>query len=133
MKCQCCKNEEAIWAWQPLGPDDNPASYTLLGGHYRGFPVIKVGDACKTAFTSGDEVSFLYKKTRYIGKDRKVEGKIYPNWEEAEAAMNRGETVRVELEPFAVDPYLIQLAQDLQDKQSLEEWKQSQRQEQRHD
>lgn len=125
MKCQCCKNEEAVFAWQPFGPDTTPARYTALGSHYRGFPVIKVCTCCKDTFTSGDEVSFVYKQTRYVGKDHKVEEKIYTNWKEAEEAMNRGETVRVEVEPFPIDPHLLQLAQDLQDKEKLEEWKHS--------
>jgi hypothetical protein len=64
-------------------------------------------------------VSFVYKNVCYVGKDHKVEPKIYPNWTEAQAAMDRGETVRVEVEPFAIDPRLIQLAQDLQDKEQL--------------
>lgn len=131
-KCQCCKEEEALFAWQPFGPDDNPASYTTLGSHYRGFPVIKVCFWCKTAFASGDfEVTFTYNKTRYVGKDHKVlkadeitpEPKIYTNWEDAQAAMDRGETVRVEQESFTIDPRLLQLAQDLQDRQRIEEWK----------
>lgn len=123
MKCQCCKQEEAEFAWQPFGPDTAAASYTLLGNHSRGFPVIEVGQACKTAFTSGNEVSFIYKNSRYVGKNRKIEVKIYADWTEAQAAMDRGEMVRVEVQPFPIDPCLLQLAQDLQDKERREEWK----------
>lgn len=127
-KCQCCKEEEASWSWQPFGPgEDTNTAFVLPGNHYRGFPVIKVCSTCKDAFTSGDfEVEFVYKHTRYVGKDCKVEQKIYANWEAARAAMDRGETVRVEQEPFTIDPHLVQLAQGLQDKQRLEEWKQCQ-------
>lgn len=123
MKCQCCKQEEAEFAWQPFGPDDDPARFALLGNHYRGFPVIRIGQNCKTAFLSGAEVSFLYKKMCYVGKDHKVQEKIYPNWEEAQEAMDRGEIVHVEVEPFSIDPLLLQIAQDLQDRERLEEWK----------
>ena len=43
--CQLCKNDEAIWAYQPEGPDaEHPL--VLLGNHYRGFPVVKVCDEC---------------------------------------------------------------------------------------
>ena len=51
-KCERCKRMnketigEALWAWQPFGPDEQP-SYSLLGSHYRGFPVIKICDDCK--------------------------------------------------------------------------------------
>jgi hypothetical protein len=73
LKCQICKDEEAEWAWQPFGPDTSPDSYALLGSHYRGHPVIKVGDVCKTAFQSGDfEVKFEYKGYHFIGKDHQV-------------------------------------------------------------
>lgn len=128
IKCQCCKKQEASWSWQPFGPgEDSNTAFVLPGSHYRGFPVIKVCSACKDAFTSGSsEVSFVYKSVRYVGKDHKVAQKIYPNWTEAQAAMDRGETVQVEQEPFTIDPRLLQLAQDLQDKQRLEEWTQCQ-------
>lgn len=73
MKCQICKIEQAEWAWQPFGPNESPDSYMLLGSHYRGFPVIKVGDSCKSAFQTGDfEVQFEYKGHHFLGKDHKV-------------------------------------------------------------
>lgn len=127
MKCQCCKKEDASWSWQPFGPGENANTFILPGDHHRGFPVVKVCTVCKNTFTSGSEVSFLYKRVRFVGKDHKVEEMIYPNWEEAQEAMDRGETVRVEQEPFTIDPYLLQIAQALQDKDRLEEWKKQQR------
>jgi hypothetical protein len=73
MKCQICKDEEAQWAWQPFGPAETPDSFAFLGNHYRGFPVIKVGDVCKNAFQTGDFlVEFEYKGHHYIGKDHEV-------------------------------------------------------------
>ena len=73
MKCQICKDEDAQWAWQPFGPDESPDSFAFLGNHYRGFPVIKVGDVCKNAFQTADfEVRFTYKGHHYIGKDHQV-------------------------------------------------------------
>jgi hypothetical protein len=73
MKCQICREQESEWAWQPFGPNDNPATYALLGSHYRGFPVVKVCILCKSAFLAGDfEVRFEYKGFKYIGKDHKV-------------------------------------------------------------
>lgn len=38
--------------------------------------------------------------------------------------LDNGYSIQIEVEPFKVDPRLLQLAQDLQDKQRLEEWKQ---------
>jgi hypothetical protein len=73
MKCQICKDEEARWAWQPFGPGETANEYTLLGSHARGFPVIKVGDLCKSAFQTSDFlVEFEYKGHHYIGKDHEV-------------------------------------------------------------
>lgn len=51
------------------------------------------------------------------------EPKMYPDWESAEEAMDRGETVRIEMPPFKIDPYLVQLALDLQAKERLEQWR----------
>ena len=52
-----------------------------------------------------------------------MEPKIYNSFEEAQEALDRGETVRIVVEPFRIDPALIQLALDLQAKERLEEWK----------
>ena len=47
-KCQIYPGEPAIWAWQPFGPsEDIVGSFTCLGSHYRGFPVIKISDYAK--------------------------------------------------------------------------------------
>lgn len=73
MKCQACKEQEVVWAWQPFGPDEKPNCYTLLGSHYRGFPVIKVCDSCKTAFETGDfPVTFAYKGRQFTGRNHEV-------------------------------------------------------------
>ncbi len=74
MKCQICQREQAVWAWQPLGPSETPDdSYALIGSHARGFPVIKVGDTCKYAFQTGDfPVYFTYKGFRYLGQHHAV-------------------------------------------------------------
>lgn len=50
------------------------------------------------------------------------EPKMYPDWESAQEALDRGETVRIEMEPFKIDPALVQLALDLQAKERMEEW-----------
>lgn len=41
-KCQRCKADEAIWAWQP----DLDAIYAI-GWHQRGFTVVAICDACR--------------------------------------------------------------------------------------
>jgi hypothetical protein len=44
---------------------------------------------------------------------------IFASFAEAEAALDRGETVHVTMEPFPIDPQLLQRGQDLQDKEQL--------------
>jgi hypothetical protein len=48
---------------------------------------------------------------------------IYKSWEEAQEALDRGETVRIECEPFTIPVELLRLARELQDKERLQEWK----------
>jgi hypothetical protein len=50
------------------------------------------------------------------------EPKMYDTWEEAEAAMDRGETVRVRMQPDEINPSLLQVAQDFQDHEQLTRW-----------
>lgn len=66
-KCQGCKQEGAEWAWQPFGPGEK-ATFCFLGSHYRGFPVIKVGDKCKESIEAG-RYSFEYRGEAYIVQD----------------------------------------------------------------
>jgi hypothetical protein len=47
---------------------------------------------------------------------------IYPDLASAQAALDRGETVRIEMQPFVIDPALVQLAQDLQDQERLQQF-----------
>lgn len=128
MKCKVCK-QEAEWAWQPFGPsDDTRTSFTSLGWHYRGFPVVKTCDECKKKFEQGETLTFTYKKVEYTAnlKDgvKPVDNiKTYATIEEAEEAMARGETVRIEFKPEDINPALIDLAHDLQQKERFEEWK----------
>lgn len=65
-RCQVCKlGNEALWAWQPFGPsDDWTAAFVTLGSHYRGFPVVKVCDACRQMIKT-QPIFFAYKKTTY--------------------------------------------------------------------
>src|SRR6266516_2410380 len=74
MKCQCCHEQEVSYAWQPFGPGkDANTAFTLPGNHYRGFPVIKVCFACKSAIETGDfPVHFTYKGFRYIARGNEV-------------------------------------------------------------
>lgn len=48
---------------------------------------------------------------------------IYPDWETAQAALDRGEEVRIEIQPFKIDPALVQKALDLQAQERLNQWK----------
>ena len=51
VKCQVCKEREAIWAMQYIG-EDAPSFYTL-GSHIRGFKVTKVCDKCRKKASDG--------------------------------------------------------------------------------
>lgn len=134
-KCQICKQNERTWTWQPFGPDESPTgSFSVPGSHYRGFPTIGVCDDCKENIENGVETHYTYRGQEYIVNKKETampeEPKIYKTWEEAQEAMDRGETVRVEMEPFAIDPQLVQLALDLQAKERLEQWKEQQKKQQ---
>lgn len=59
-KCQCCKQEYAVDAWQPFGPSETVDCFTGIGSHYRGFPVIKVCDACHTKISQAVHESDKY-------------------------------------------------------------------------
>ena len=50
-----------------------------------------------------------------------MEDTIYPDLASARAALDRGETVRIQMAPITLDPALVQLAQDLQDKKRLQQ------------
>lgn len=69
MKCQVCKCDEAIWAWQPFGPDESSKSFAVLGSHYRGFPAIKICDDCHKLIEAERPVEFTYRGQRYLAGD----------------------------------------------------------------
>jgi hypothetical protein len=72
-KCHILANEIAVWAWQPFGlSDDAGETFTMLGSHYRGFPVIKVSDEAKQKIQSGETVNFVYQKRLYTVKQREL-------------------------------------------------------------
>jgi len=48
------------------------------------------------------------------------EDTIYPDLASAQAALDRGETVRIEMQSLTINPALVQLAQDLQDQERLQ-------------
>lgn len=59
-RCEMCAafgrppSEDAIWAYQPNGPDEHP-TYTTLGSHYRGFTMLAVCDNCKDQLQAAEE------------------------------------------------------------------------------
>jgi len=66
-KCQICKENEYVWIWQPLGPDEDvKESFCLPGGHFRGFPTIAVCPQCKVDIQTGKETRYTYQGTEYI-------------------------------------------------------------------
>jgi len=56
-KCQRCKKQEAVWAMQVIPGNDGVPSFTLLGNHYRGSPVVKVCDDCKERVQRGEPLA----------------------------------------------------------------------------
>ena len=59
-----CENE-AIWAWQPFGPDDAvEGTFALPGSHYRGWPAVPCCDYHKERIQRGQGGKFRCK-----GKD----------------------------------------------------------------
>lgn len=69
-KCNCCiyqtTDNQAVWAWQPFGPGGVADTFTTLGSHYRGYPVVKVCDGCKKKLQSGESVKFSHKRRHYV-------------------------------------------------------------------
>jgi hypothetical protein len=118
MKCQCCREEEASWSWQPFGPGENAnTTFVLPGNHYRGFPVIKVGVVCKSAVETGDfPVQFTYKKFHYVYQDGRV-SEIKPHlWDGGTSDLNgQGSATMImkdtpdgsKLVAMVVDPALV--------------------------
>lgn len=80
MKCRICRTDDMAWAWQPLGPNETPDSFSLLGCHYRGFPAILICQKCKEDIQSGSPLEFKYKKQKYIYNN--VEGCPVPEYVE---------------------------------------------------
>lgn len=77
-RCELCRLNNAIYAWQPLGPDESPRSLQVLGSHYRGFPLIRVCGECadpisQSPLSSNSRVpSFVYKGQAYIVENEQV-------------------------------------------------------------
>jgi hypothetical protein len=65
--CQVCESREAVWAFQPFGPDPETLTFTTLGSHYRGFPpIVKVCDGCKVVIQRGQAITYRYKGNLHI-------------------------------------------------------------------
>src|SRR2546421_291439 len=119
MKCQACHERETQWAWQPFGPDETPESFQLLGSHSRGFPIVKVCSACKSAFQTGDfVVRFTYKGHRFLAQDHAVQYEEVSLWNggtstlaslaDQSATMLMRDTIREpELVAMVLDPAFV--------------------------
>lgn len=71
-KCQIYPEEEAVWAFQPFGPDEDIRWMAMLGSHYRGFPIIKIGELAREQIERGEYVQFRYSEVWYVAIDGKV-------------------------------------------------------------
>ena len=129
-KCAICKNNPQDYTWQP--ELDN--AFYLPGSHIRGFMTVPICSGCMETVKLGVSVRFIYRKQEYRASLRSLEKiekleeiPIYPDLDSAQPALERGETVRIEMEPFKIDPWLVQKALDLQAQERLEQWRQQQR------
>jgi hypothetical protein len=95
-----------------------PAGEELWNGQKT--PVYRVSEAGKEALPPVLPKDDSWKQVFLKTTD---EPKTYPDLASAQEAMDRGETVRIEMEPFTIDPALVQLAIDLQYKERFEQWK----------
>ena len=74
VRCQVCKAREAVYSWQPFGPDDNArAAFTTLGSHYRGFPAIKTCLVCHDEIQAGIPQRFIYRSVEFEYRDGDIE------------------------------------------------------------
>ena len=64
--CQICHSEPVSSAWQPFGPGETPQTFLMLGNHYRGFAVVKVGESCKAKIKAGEDLAFTYKRIPFV-------------------------------------------------------------------
>ena len=82
VKCRICHENIALWAWQPFGPGKPSEGFTLLGNHYRGYPVIKICESCKRGYEAGNAKVFTFKYKFYRVTKNTVEkynGETYEN------------------------------------------------------
>lgn len=61
-------------------------------------------------------------KLNELLRQDKQEPKMYDTWAEAEEAMNRGESVRVRMTAQEINPKLVDMAHDLQQKEKFQQW-----------
>ena len=74
-KCASCASKMADdcgWMWQPCGPAETVASFTLPGSHYRGFVAVRICDSCKEAIERGEPREFTYRGRRFEARDSSV-------------------------------------------------------------
>lgn len=74
-KCHVCKEQEAEWGWQPLGPENGIGNFVQIGEKiWKGFPIIKICSSCKLAAQSGEfSVPFIYKGHTYLAKNHNIQ------------------------------------------------------------
>ena len=78
MKCQICRNDEATWSWQPWGPHGGPLSFALKGGHYKGWPAVKLCQFCKRVRIENIQESGVPLRFQFKGQEYVFDGKRPP-------------------------------------------------------
>ena len=87
MKCQMCREHDAVTSWQPFGPAENCRdgdAFMAFGSHYRGYPVMKICEDCQGMIQNGENISFEYgyEQTEYLlmGELAPITAPKYDKW-----------------------------------------------------
>jgi hypothetical protein len=99
-----------------------------IDGHQAAVFINDLGH-CTEVKLSVDELKAFIKDCQKVlaqlePKPKRKQPKTYKSLEEAQEAMDRGETVCIEMDESEINPALVQFAQDLQDREQLKRWKQ---------
>jgi len=94
-----------------------------IDGHQAAVFISEMGH-CTEAKLSPDELKAFIKDCQKVLRQLESKPKTYKSLEEAQEAMDRGETVCIEMDESEINPALVQFAQDLQDREQLKRWKQ---------
>ena len=61
----CPHTESWVWAAQWMNGTNFPATFSFLGSHYRGYPLVKMCSVCKRKLQTGQPIIALSKGEPY--------------------------------------------------------------------